>query len=82
MPDPLSPCAEALALLDGLGPDDRILHVARDERSAEAIAAFLRGVLPDRRVFHLPQWDCLPFDSASPTPEAMGRASPPLIGIT
>lgn len=73
MADPLSPCVEALVLLDGLGADDRVLHVARDERSAEALAAFLRGALPERPVLHLPQWDCLPFDGASPTPEAMGR---------
>lgn len=73
MSDPLPPCVEALVLLDGLGTDDRVLHIARDERTAEALAAFLRGVLPERRVFHLPQWDCLPFDGASPTPEAMGR---------
>ncbi|WP_207102324.1 DEAD/DEAH box helicase [Paracoccus shandongensis] len=73
MPDPTPACVEALALLRGLGPDDRILHVTRDERSGEALAAFLRGALPGRRVLFLPPWDCLPFDSASPTPDAMGR---------
>lgn len=73
MSDPHPPCVEALALLRHLGSDDRILHICRDERSAEALAAFLGAVLPDRRVLFLPPWDCLPFDGASPTPDAMGR---------
>ncbi|WP_374302800.1 DEAD/DEAH box helicase [Paracoccus sp. (in: a-proteobacteria)] len=73
MTDPVPPCVEALALLRGLGADDRVLHVARDERTAAALAAFLRGALPGRRVLLLPSWDCLPFDGASPTRDAMGR---------
>ncbi|WP_347137469.1 DEAD/DEAH box helicase [Paracoccus sp. SSK6] len=73
MPDPSPICIEALALLRGLGPEDRVLHVARDERRAAALALFLRDVLPGRRVLFLPPWDCLPFDRASPTPDAMGR---------
>ncbi|QIR86536.1 DEAD/DEAH box helicase [Paracoccus sp. AK26] len=73
MSDPLPPSVEALTLLREAGPADRILHVARDERTAEALAAFLGRVLPDRRVLFMPPWDCLPFDSASPTPDAMGR---------
>ncbi|WP_103174097.1 DEAD/DEAH box helicase [Paracoccus sp. SY] len=73
MSDPLPPCVEALTLLRAIGPADRILHVARDERTAEGLAAFLAAALPDRRVLFLPPWDCLPFDGASPTPDAMGR---------
>lgn len=73
MSDPVPPCVEALAFLRGLGPEDRILHVTRDERSGQALTAFLRGALPDRRVLFFPPWDCLPFDGASPTPDAMGR---------
>ena len=73
MSDPLPPCVEALAILRDLGPEGPVLHLARDERTAEALAAFLRGVLPGRRVLFLPPWDCLPFDGASPTPDAMGR---------
>lgn len=73
MSNPLPPCVEALTLLREIGPEDRVLHVARDERTGEALAAFLRGVLPGRRILFLPPWDCLPFDGASPTPDAMGR---------
>ncbi|MDB6454916.1 DEAD/DEAH box helicase [Falsirhodobacter sp. 20TX0035] len=73
MTDPHPVAAEAVALLRALAPGGRVLHVARDERAAEALAAFLRGALPDRRVLMFPGWDCLPFDGASPTPDAMGR---------
>lgn len=73
MHDPLPTAVEAMALLDRLGDGDRVLHVVPDDRTAEALAVFLHGVLPGRRVMHLPPWDCLPFDTASPTPEAMGR---------
>lgn len=66
-------CHEALALLEAIGPRDRVLHIARDDRTAEGLAAFLRDVLPDRRVLFMPPWDCLPFDGASPTADAMGR---------
>lgn len=73
MSDPIPACVEALALLRALGPDERVLHVARDERMAEALAAFLKDMLPERCVLMMPPWDCLPFDGASPTPDAMGR---------
>ncbi|MCZ0961592.1 DEAD/DEAH box helicase [Paracoccus benzoatiresistens] len=73
MSEPLPICVEALVLLRNLGPDDRVLHVTRDGQTAEALAAFLRGALPERRILFFPAWDCLPFDGASPTPDAMGR---------
>lgn len=73
MSDPLPPAVEALALLREIAPAERILHLARDERTAEGLATFLAGALPDRRVLFLPPWDCLPFDDASPTADAMGR---------
>ncbi|SCY83556.1 DEAD/DEAH box helicase [Paracoccus tibetensis] len=73
MSDPIPASVEALALLRALGPDERVLHVARDERAAEALATFLKDMLPGRRVLLMPPWDCLPFDGASPTPDAMGR---------
>ncbi|WP_265500800.1 DEAD/DEAH box helicase [Paracoccus beibuensis] len=69
--DPIA--AEAVGLLDRLNPDTPTLHVTDGERRAEELARFLAAVLPDRQVLCLPPWDCLPFDSASPTPAAMGR---------
>ncbi|MEE2861346.1 MAG: DEAD/DEAH box helicase [Pseudomonadota bacterium] len=69
--DPIA--AEAVALLKRLDAGAPTLHVTDGERRAEELARFLAGVLPGRAVLCLPPWDCLPFDSASPTPAAMGR---------
>ncbi len=66
----LSAEAAALADLAGAGP---LLHVAEDDSRAEALAAFLRAVRPDIPVEVFPAWDCLPYDSASPSPGVMGR---------
>ncbi len=65
---------EAIGLLRRAEDKDRdILHITLGERHAEALARFLAGALPDRQVLLFPPWDCLPYDTASPTPEAMGR---------
>jgi transcription-repair coupling factor (superfamily II helicase) len=50
-----------------------LIHVAEDERRAEQLAQALRGLAPDLEVLLLPPWDCLPYDSASPSREVMGR---------
>ncbi|WP_145106059.1 DEAD/DEAH box helicase [Cereibacter sediminicola] len=65
---------EAVLLMRGL-PDaaGSLLHVTSGERRAEALARFLASALPERAVRLFPPWDCLPFDSASPSPEVMGR---------
>lgn len=65
--------AEAIGLLERLDPQTGTLHVTDGERRAEALARFLAAALPGRQVECLPPWDCLPFDSASPTPGTMGR---------
>jgi hypothetical protein len=50
-----------------------LIHVAGEERRAEQLAQALKGLAPDLEVLLLPPWDCLPYDSASPSREAMGR---------
>jgi transcription-repair coupling factor (superfamily II helicase) len=50
-----------------------VIYVAGGERWAEQLAQALRGLAPDLDVDLLPPWDCLPYDSASPSREAMGR---------
>ena len=51
-----------------------LVYLARDERRAEAIAAFLAGAAPRGvPVLVFPPWDCLPYDTASPSRAAMGR---------
>ncbi|MCJ2135340.1 DEAD/DEAH box helicase [Methylobacterium sp. J-026] len=70
---PLMPTgALAVALLGfaaGAGP---VVHVARDGRRLEDLAATLRALDPEIRVAVFPEWDCLPFDHASPSRATMG----------
>jgi len=64
---------EALGLLQHADARQSLLHVTASERRAEALARFLNTALPERPVEYFPPWDCLPFDSASPTPVVMGQ---------
>jgi transcription-repair coupling factor (superfamily II helicase) len=50
-----------------------IIYVAGGERWAEQLAQALKGLAPELTVYLMPPWDCLPYDSASPSREAMGR---------
>lgn len=50
-----------------------VIYVAGGERWAEQMAQALRGLAPDLDIDLLPPWDCLPYDSASPSRESMGR---------
>ncbi|MBL0404585.1 transcription-repair coupling factor [Microvirga aerilata] len=50
-----------------------MIYVAEGERRAEQLAEALRGLAPDLEIYLLPPWDCLPYDSAPPSREAMGR---------
>jgi len=54
------------------GPDG-LVFVADGERRAEQLAAAVRGLAPELKTLLLPPWDCLPYDSASPSLEVMGR---------
>ena len=74
-PAPAFPAAGVAArLLEALGPDERLLYVAGGERRAEEIAQALEDFAGGRvQAVHLPAWDCLPYDRASPSREVMGR---------
>jgi transcription-repair coupling factor (superfamily II helicase) len=50
----------------GEGP---VLHVARDDKRAEAMATALAFFGPAVPVLRFPGWDCLPYDRVSPNPE-------------
>jgi transcription-repair coupling factor (superfamily II helicase) len=50
-----------------------LVHLTTSERRAEQIARFLAAAAPDLEVAVFPPWDCLPYDRASPSREAMGR---------
>ncbi|PWJ14391.1 transcription-repair coupling factor [Jannaschia seohaensis] len=46
-----------------------VVHVARDDKRAEAMAAALRFHAPGTTLLRLPAWDCLPYDRVSPAAE-------------
>jgi transcription-repair coupling factor (superfamily II helicase) len=45
------------------------VHVARDDKRAEAMARALAFFDPTIPVLRFPGWDCLPYDRVSPNPE-------------
>jgi transcription-repair coupling factor (superfamily II helicase) len=49
-----------------------LIHVAADEQRARDVAYCLAVLAPEREVLVYPPWDCLPYDTASPSAEAMG----------
>ena len=49
--------------------DAPVLHVARDDKRAEAMAQALGFFAPDVTVLRFPAWDCLPYDRVSPNPD-------------
>ncbi|MFG5118588.1 helicase-related protein [Methylorubrum sp. POS3] len=68
-----------LSLLDGPRP---LVHVARDGRRLDEVAAILRALAPERQVAVFPEWDCLPFDRASPSRGVMGARAGVLRWLT
>ena len=50
-----------------------VIHVARDDKRAEAMRAALAVSAPEAVVLEFPAWDCLPYDRVSPNPEISAR---------
>ncbi|MES2334797.1 MAG: transcription-repair coupling factor [Pseudomonadota bacterium] len=50
-----------------------VVHIARDDKRAEAMRAALAVMAPDVAVLDFPAWDCLPYDRVSPNPEISAR---------
>ena len=46
-----------------------VIHVARDDARAAAMAEALALMAPALPVLRFPAWDCLPYDRVSPNPE-------------
>ncbi|MFN3645853.1 MAG: transcription-repair coupling factor [Gemmobacter sp.] len=46
-----------------------VIHIARDDKRAEAMRAALAVLAPGQLVLSFPAWDCLPYDRISPNPE-------------
>lgn len=80
---PLIPTGALAVALLGLAQDTRpLIHVARDGRRLDEIAAALRAFAPERTVAVYPEWDCLPYDRASPSRGIMGARTGVLRWLT
>ncbi|WP_225026122.1 transcription-repair coupling factor [Xinfangfangia pollutisoli] len=64
---------DAFLLARELARGRPVLHVARDDKRAEAMRAALAVVAPDVAVLEFPAWDCLPYDRVSPNPDVASR---------
>jgi transcription-repair coupling factor (superfamily II helicase) len=64
---------DARLLVRELARGRPVLHVARDDKRAEAMRAALAVWAPDVAVLEFPAWDCLPYDRVSPNPEICSR---------
>ncbi len=60
---------DARVLLRELEKGGPVVHVARDDRRAEAMAAAIRAHQAGVTVLRFPAWDCLPYDRMSPAAE-------------
>ena len=45
----------------------RVVFLAADEAQARAVAEAAGYFAPELTVIHVPAWDCLPYDRASPS---------------
>jgi len=64
---------DASLLLKELGRGQPVLHIARDDKRAEAMRAALAIFAPEVTVLEFPGWDCLPYDRVSPNPLICSR---------
>ena len=64
---------DARLLARELGRGKPVIHVARDDKRAEAMRAALAVMAPEAVVLEFPAWDCLPYDRVSPNPEITAR---------
>ena len=70
---PVGALAVSLLELADRGTVGTIVHVARDGRRLDELAAVIRALAPRAEVVIYPEWDCLPFDHASPSRATMGQ---------
>ncbi len=64
---------DARLLSRELAKGQPVIHIARDDKRAEAMRAALAVMAPDAVVLDLPAWDCLPYDRVSPNPDISAR---------
>ncbi|MCC6863654.1 MAG: transcription-repair coupling factor [Rhodobacteraceae bacterium] len=64
---------DAHLLANELAKGQPIIHIARDDKRADAMRAALSVMAPKAVVLELPAWDCLPYDRVSPNLEISAR---------
>src|SRR5271166_3134036 len=69
---PLSAIAIRLIELSSASADG-LFYVARSESRASDLFDAVTGLSKSVAVYLFPPWDCLPYDRAPPSREAMGR---------
>ena len=80
---PLVPTgALAVALLGLTELGKPLVHMAREGHRLDAIAGIVRALAPDRTIAIYPEWDCLPYDRASPSRGVMGARTGVLRWLT
>ncbi|MEM7056950.1 MAG: transcription-repair coupling factor [Pseudomonadota bacterium] len=73
---------DAKLLADLVGrADGPVIHVARDDARAAAMAEALGIFAPGLPVITFPAWDCLPYDRVSPNPEISAARMAALAGL-
>src|SRR6056297_3976152 len=58
-----------------------VVHLARDDKRAEAMASALRFFAPQMPVIRFPGWDCLPYDRVSPNADISATRMATLAGL-
>ncbi|MEM7188208.1 MAG: transcription-repair coupling factor, partial [Pseudomonadota bacterium] len=58
-----------------------VIHVARDDARAAAMAEALAVFAPGLPVLTFPAWDCLPYDRVSPNPEMLASRTAALAAL-
>ena len=64
---------DARLLARELAKGQPVIHVARDDKRAEAMRNALAVMAPGVAVLEFPAWDCLPYDRVSPNPVISAR---------
>ena len=64
---------DAYLLARELGRGQSVIHIARDDKRADAMRAALTVMAPEAAALDFPAWDCLPYDRLSPNPEISAR---------
>lgn len=68
----MAPIAWTAAQLARVLEADDVIYLADDDQQAQALAAVLRGMLPQAPIFYIPSSDTLPGDVASASPANIG----------